>query len=111
MHDQSLSFLRKTHLDFLGKNILFALCFIGKAGYSIYENSKVTSSLDASNLNQGPSIVLNANDDILSIEATYSSPIESVSYQWYRGNVTVDEIVELNKKINIQTIYLLKGDN
>ena len=27
--------------------ILFALCFIGKAGYSIYENSKVTSSLDA----------------------------------------------------------------
>ena len=27
------------------------------------------------------------------------------------NNVTVDEIVELNKKINIQTIYLLKGDN
>ena len=27
------------------------------------------------------------------------------------NSVTVDEIVELNKKINIQTIYLLKGDN
>lgn len=27
------------------------------------------------------------------------------------NNVTIDEIVELNKKINIQTIYLLKGDN
>ena len=80
--------------------ILFALCFIGKAGYSIYENSKVTSSLDASNLNQGPSIVLNANDDILSIEATYSLPIESVSYQWYRGNVTVDEIDKYESERN-----------
>ena len=27
------------------------------------------------------------------------------------NNVTVDEIVELNKKINIHIIYLLKGDN
>lgn len=72
--------------------ILFALCFIGKGGYSIYENSRVASGLENANANQGPSIVLNADKDILSIQATYSAPIESVSYQWYRGNVTVDEI-------------------
>lgn len=80
--------------------ILFALCFIGKAGYSIYENRKVVNSSDSSNLNQGPSIVLNANEDILSIETTYSAPIESVSYQWYRGEVTADEIDEYESEKN-----------
>ena len=71
--------------------IIFAICFIGKAGYSIVENNKIINSSYAGQ-NQGPQITINANEDILSIQVTYSEAIESVAYQWYRGNVTADEI-------------------
>ena len=71
--------------------IIFAICFIGKAGYSIVENNKIINSSYA-NQNQGPQIILNANEDILSIQVSYTEAIESVAYQWYRGNVTSDEI-------------------
>ena len=71
--------------------IIFAICFIGKAGYSIVENNKIIKSSYA-NQNQGPQIILNANEDILSIQVSYTEAIESVAYQWYRGNVTSDEI-------------------
>jgi hypothetical protein len=27
------------------------------------------------------------------------------------NNVTIDEVIELNKKISLSTIYMLKGDN
>ena len=68
--------------------IIFAICFIG---YSIVENNKIINSSYAGQ-NQGPQITINANEDILSIQVTYSEAIESVAYQWYRGNVTADEI-------------------
>lgn len=78
--------------------ILFALCFIGKGAYSIYENNKIMGDIENSSQEQGPQIVLNADNDILSIESTYSAPIESIAYQWYRGNVTADEIENYEAK-------------
>lgn len=79
--------------------ILFAICFIGKAGYSVVENNKIMNSSYA-NQNQGPQIVLNANEDILSIQVSYTEAIESVAYQWYRGNVTADEIDRYESSAN-----------
>ena len=82
--------------------IIFAICFIGKAGYSIVENNKIMNSSYASQ-NQGPQIVLNANEDILSIQVSYTETIESVAYQWYRGNVTSDEIDKYESSADTST--------
>lgn len=71
--------------------IIFAICFIGKAGYSVVENNKIMNAAYA-NQNQGPQITLKANEDILTIQVAYTEAIESVAYQWYRGNVTAEEI-------------------
>ena len=79
--------------------IIFAICFIGKAGYSIVENNKIINSSYAGQ-NQGPQITINANEDILSIQVTYSEAIESVAYQWYRGNVTADEIDQYESSVS-----------
>ena len=79
--------------------IIFAICFIGKARYSIVENNKIINSSYAGQ-NQGPQITINANEDILSIQVTYSEAIESVAYQWYRENVTADEIDQYESSVS-----------
>lgn len=71
--------------------IVFAICFIAKGVYSLVGNDAFGKT-NASNEFDGPRIVLKANDDILEIEVSYDSPIEEVSYQWYRGNVSASEI-------------------
>lgn len=72
--------------------IVFSLCFIGKGAYTLTENKKIKNSQSNMIANTEPQIVLNANEDLLDINVSYSQAIEEVSYQWYRGNATIEEI-------------------
>lgn len=74
--------------------IVFAFCFIGKGAYSLVENKKVYGQEVNDDKMDGPLIELNANQDLLSINISYTSAIENVTYQWYRGNVSAEEISE-----------------
>ena len=71
--------------------IVFAICFIAKGAYSLISNNGLGKKVDDSGFD-GPRIVLKADNDILEIEVSYTDPIEEVTYQWYRGNVSVAEI-------------------
>ena len=73
--------------------IVFAICFIAKGSYTVVNNNKLKKVSNVSKYN-GPLIVLKADEDILEIEVSYDSSIEEVSYQWYRGNVSLSEIEE-----------------
>ena len=70
--------------------IIFAICFITKGTYSMVKNKN--ASKGQNNLMEGPQIVLKADEDLLTIEVSYNSAIEEVSYQWYRGNLKHEEI-------------------
>lgn len=72
--------------------IAFALCFIGKAGYTLAENKKINDSRNVLQENALPQIELYANEDILTINVTSKDAIEEISYQWYRGDATLEEI-------------------
>lgn len=72
--------------------IIFAFCFFGKAAYSLTESKKVKDSNMLAQQASEPKISLFADNDIVSIDATYKSSIEEVTYQWYRGNATLDDI-------------------
>lgn len=74
--------------------IVFALCFIGKGAYSLVENKKLDGQQANANKMDRPLIELNADQDLLSINISYTSAIENVTYQWYRGNVSAEEISE-----------------
>ena len=58
----------------------------------------------------------NYYDDLsLQINECYSKEFETVedveTLREKINNVTIDEIINLNKKIKLSTIYFLKGDN
>ena len=72
--------------------ILFAACIIGKGTYSYIINNNANKNTDQ--YSNGPRIVLKADEDLLSIEVSYNESIESVTYQWYRGNATAADIKE-----------------
>ncbi len=74
--------------------IVFGICFIGKGGYSLVENKRIEKQQEASQKISGPLIELFADLDELSINVSYNQPLESISYQWYRGIVTREEILE-----------------
>lgn len=78
--------------------IIFAVCFIIKGSYTVAKNNKLKNVSNSSQYN-GPQITLKADEDILEIEVSYDSSIEEVSYQWYRGNVSLNEIEEYEKTI------------
>lgn len=71
--------------------MVFAFCFIGKAVYALSETKKLSSSTTTQTATE-PQITLNANEDILTIDVSASNGIESVTYQWYRGNNTLDQV-------------------
>jgi len=74
--------------------IVFGICFIGKGAYSLVENNRIGKQQEGSQMASGPRIELFADSDELSINVSYNQPIESISYQWYRGLVTREEILE-----------------
>lgn len=76
--------------------IIFAICLICKAGYSLSENKKISNSRMTSNANTVPEISLFADKDIVSIDVLSVSEIEYVSYMWYRGDNTLEEIRKYN---------------
>lgn len=80
--------------------IVFAFCFIGKAAYTLTENKKIKNSQLAVDTSAEPRIVLNANNDLLDINASYSQAIDEVSYQWYRGNATMEDIHKCMENTN-----------
>ena len=99
--------------------IIFAICFIGKAGYSIVENNKIINSSYA-NQNQGPQIILNANEDILSSDGNHlyyskgelvdtiisNSNGYAISKELYLGNYYLVEVKTLdNMVLNTEKYY------
>lgn len=73
--------------------MVFAICLIGKAAYSMSENKKINSADTPVATAKFPQIVLSANEDILTINVNSADKgIELVSYQWYKGEATIDQI-------------------
>lgn len=73
--------------------MVFAICLIVKAGFSLSENKKISASSGNESSDGTPQIALNADKDILSINVkSMGRGIESVSYQWYRGNANLNDI-------------------
>lgn len=73
--------------------IIFAISFIGKGAYSFINNNNILNKdKNSDKYSNGPVIVLKADEDLLTIEVSYKSAIESISYQWYRGKVTSSDI-------------------
>ena len=73
--------------------MIFAICLIAKAGYSLSENKKINTASGNASADGIPQIELNANNDILSINVKSTGRgIESVSYQWYKGNANLNDI-------------------
>lgn len=83
--------------------IVFAVCFFGKAVYSLSENKKIEEAMLIAEQNKEPNITLSANNDILSIDVSYGSAIEEVSYKWYRGNASLDDIHQYESEQNNQS--------
>lgn len=76
----------------------FAVCLIAKAGYSLSESKKVDSSKVVSNVSSVPQISLHADKDIITLDVSSNSEIEFVSYRWYRGNNTLEEVNTYNSQ-------------
>jgi len=74
--------------------IFFGIFFIAKGSYTLSKNKEFQKSQINDQKFAGPLIELYADKDELSISVSYDSSIESISYQWYRGIVTPDEIKE-----------------
>lgn len=73
--------------------MVFAICLIGKAAYSMSENKKINKTSTPVIAETLPQIILNADKDILSINVSSAGKgIETVTYQWYKGNATLEEI-------------------
>lgn len=91
--------------------IVFSVCLIGKACYSLSENKKINDVNNVSNVNLIPKISLYADKDLLSIDVSSSSEIEFVSYQWYRGNNSLEEIKKFNAEHQSSDESLDEGEN
>lgn len=79
--------------------ILFAICLIGKAGYSLSENKKIASASKNVVVSNIPQISLKADNDILAIDVfSANKGIEWVSYQWYKGNANLNDIRTYQEK-------------
>lgn len=76
--------------------IIFAICLIGKAGYSLSESKKINNSKTISSADTIPEISLFADKDIVSIDVLSRNEIEFVSYRWYKGDNTLEEIQKYN---------------
>lgn len=74
--------------------IFFGIFFIAKGSYTLTKNKEFQKSQVSSQKFAGPLIELYADQDELAITVSYDTSIESISYQWYRGIVTSDEINE-----------------
>ncbi len=74
--------------------IIISIAFIGKAAYSLTGNMKIKNGLEAFQ-NSEPTITLHADQDIITINVSANQAIEEISYQWYRGTATVEEIKQL----------------
>ncbi len=73
--------------------MVFGICLIAKAGYSLSESKKIDSTGGNVQGDSIPQIALSADNDILSINVKSASKgIESVSYQWYKGNANLNDI-------------------
>ena len=71
--------------------MVFGICLIAKAGYSLSESKKIDSTGGNVQGDSIPQIALSADNDILSINVKSASKgIESVSYQWYKGNANLN---------------------
>lgn len=74
--------------------VVFAICFIARGAYTVINNKNILKQQTETEQYNEPKIVLMAEEDLLTIEVSYNEEIEEVSYQWYRGNVTIEEINE-----------------
>ena len=81
--------------------IVFALCLIGKGGYTFYDNYQKTQQQPVADSGI-PSIELVANDDKVTINVSAMKPVEEVYYQWYTGTRTVDDIHLYNETAELQ---------
>lgn len=73
--------------------MIFAICIIIKAGYSLSEKKKIAGASGNAPTDGIPQIELSADNDILSINVRSTGRgIESVSYQWYKGNANLNDI-------------------
>lgn len=91
--------------------IIFAICLIGKAGYSLSESKKVNTAKGISNENVLPQISLHADKDIITVDVSSSSEIEFVSYRWYRGNNTLEDIRTYNSEHEQDSTTTDENDN
>lgn len=79
--------------------MFFAICLIAKSGYSLAENKKIDSASQNVPTSTIPQIMLSADNDILSINVVSSNEaIESISYQWYKGNANLNDIRTYNEQ-------------
>lgn len=74
--------------------MFFGMCFFAKGGYALVKNKAYVDSQKNVQKFVGPLIELYADQDELSINVSYDKAIESISYQWYRGIATPEEINE-----------------
>lgn len=78
--------------------MFFGMCFIAKGGYALAKNKAYINEQKNVQKFIGPLIELYADQDELSINVSYDKTIESISYQWYRGVATPEEITEYEEK-------------
>lgn len=84
--------------------MIFAICLIVKAGFSLSGNKKISKSGGNAQSDGIPQIELNADNDILSINVKANGRgIESVSYQWYKGNANLNDIRTYNEQLALNS--------
>ncbi len=79
--------------------IVISIAFICKAAYSLTGNKKIQKGLEAYE-NSEPVITLNADQDIITINVSANKAIEEISYQWYRGTASVEDIKQIMNNVN-----------
>ncbi len=75
--------------------MVIAICFIGKGVYSLVSNNTAQKEIITEEQNKDVIIKLYADKDIVNINVSHYSNIEEISYQWYKGVATLDEIHQL----------------
>lgn len=70
--------------------ILFACCLIGVGGYTYYDNNNKQAG--PAEDDKIPTIELVAQDDKVTIKVSAKKAVEQVTYRWYTGTRTVEDI-------------------
>ncbi len=84
--------------------IIISIAFIGKATYALFENKKIKDTIGISAENTEPNITLHADQDIVSITVSAQNNIEEISYQWYRGAATAEDIKMAQENSNSEEV-------